>query len=368
MRFLKILILSFFLVFLFIIQAFGLETSAKSAVLINADTFSVLYSKNESERLPMASTTKILTALLLAEENSLQRVVKTTSQMVNVEGSSMGLKVGDTVSLNDLLYGIMLSSGNDAANTAAISISGSIDKFAEKMNRKAQELGLHNSNFVTPSGLDANEHYSSAYDLSVLTAYALRNEIFANAVKLKNKTVAISGKSVTLTNHNKLLNLYPYCIGVKTGFTKRSGRCLVSAAKKENTTLIAVTLNDGNDWQDHIDMFEYGFSIVKDTVVFPKVKNKVPIISNTFEEVEIEFEPLEIGTTGEEITYKINLPSVITAPVSKNQLLGNVDYYANNRLIATKNILAKNEYKNESSGFNFFDRLSRIYLILIRSI
>ncbi len=369
MKLFKFLFMSLMVAVVFSVSAYALDTSAQSAILINADTFSVIYSKNAQQRLPMASTTKIMTGLLLAEQNTNDKIITTTKEMVYVEGSSMGLKVGDTVTFGDLLYGIMLPSGNDAANTAAIAISGSVEKFAQKMNGKVVELGLHNTNFVTPSGLDADGHFTTAYDLSVITAYALRNESFAKAAASKTKTVTISGNKVMLNNHNKLLKMYDGVIGVKTGYTSHSGRCLVSAARRGNTTLIAVTLNDKNDWQDHIDMLNYGFKSAKDTLIFPKCSPKLPLLSPNESSIELEFEPLNIGVgANEEITYKVFLPQMVTAPVNKGDIIGYTEFYSNDRLVATKNIKSKFDYNNEYSNTNFFDKLSKMYLFLIRSI
>lgn len=368
MKFIRILVLVLFLCFFAPVKCFALDNSAQSAILINADTFSVIYSKNAEERLPMASTTKIMTALILSEQNAPEKTVKTTKEMVYVEGSSMGLKVGDTVSYNDLLYGIMLPSGNDAANTAAIAISGNIKSFAQLMNKKAKDFGLHNTNFVTPSGLDAKDHFTTAYDLSIIAAYALRNEQFALASAAKSKTVNISGNKITLQNHNKLLKMYDGAIGIKTGFTKRSGRCLVSAAKRGNTTLIAVTLNDKNDWQDHIAMFDYGFSKTVNTVVFPRSNKSLPLLSADETSLELEYEPLEVGlSTEDNITYKVFLPPLITAPIQQGEIVGTTNFYSNGRLVATKNIYSKKTYKNQIANDNFFDKLANMYLYLIRS-
>lgn len=368
MKFYKLILLIILLVTVFCVNCQAVENSAVSAVLINADTFTVIYSKNAECRMPMASTTKIMTALILAEQNTPDKTVCATKEMVYVEGSSMGLKVGDTVNYADLLYGIMLPSGNDAANTAAISVSGSIKSFANLMNQKVKAFGLHNTNFVTPSGLDAANHYTTAYDLAVITAYALRNESFLKAASSKNKEVTISGNTVTLQNHNKLLKMYDGAIGVKTGFTKRSGRCLVSAAKRGNTTLIAVTLNDKNDWQDHIALLDYGFSQTKESVIVPKCNKFLPLLSSSQTSVELEFEPLEIGTNGEEISYEIFLPRVILAPIDKGDIVGTTCFYANGKHIATKNICAKFSYKSDILSTSFFDRLANFYLYLIRSI
>lgn len=351
------------------VNAAALETSAKSAILINADTLSVLYSHNAETRLPMASTTKIMTALLLAEQNTPERTVTTTTEMVYVEGSSMGLKVGDTVTFRDLLYGILLPSGNDAANTAAVAIAGSAEKFAVLMNNKAHELGLHNTNFVTASGLDAEGHYTTAHDLAVLTAFALKNVDFANAAASKTKKVTISGKTFTLTNHNKLLGNYDGAIGVKTGFTSKAGRCLVSAARRGNTTLIAVTLNDRNDWADHKKLLDYGFGVTEDSVVFPKSTTKLPLLSSTAEYAEIAYAPLNIGlTASDEITTRVYFPRVLFSPVKAGETVGITEYYSGEHLIKKEIITVKEDCVEPPLEKGFLERLSKIYKLFFRSI
>ena len=230
------------------------SVSAKSAILINADTGAVLYAKNEKERLPMASTTKIMTALIALETAALDdRCVTITDEMVRVEGSSMGLQAGDQLSLTSLAAGMLVVSGNDAANSVAIAISGSKEDFAEKMNRRAKDIGMNDTHFVTPSGLDDEAHYSTAYDMALLATIALANPDFAEIVKEKKYTIPYISpeQSRRFSNHNRLLSMYEGCIGVKTGFTKKSGRCLVSAAERDGIRLVAVTLNAPDDWNDH---------------------------------------------------------------------------------------------------------------------
>lgn len=369
MKFFKLLVLVLAFCLSFSITGKALQTSAKSSILINADTLGVLYSDNAEIQLPMASTTKIMTALILAEQNTPDRIVKTTAEMVYVEGSSMGLKVGDTVTFSDLLYGILLPSGNDAANTAAIAIAGSTEKFALLMNKRAQEIGLHNTNFVTPSGLDAEEHYTTAHDLAVLTAFALKNEAFLNAASSKSRKVTISGNSVTLTNHNKLLNNYEGCIGVKTGYTSKSGRCLVSAAKRGSITLVAVTLNDGNDWSDHKALLDYGFSVTENSAVFPKSPNKIPTISNNITNVEIECKPLEIGlSVSDKIVEKVFAPSVLFLPLKQGEVIGYTEFYSGDHLIKKENIIVKNNYVEEPIKITFIERLFKTFIVIFRSI
>lgn len=238
--------------------------SAHSAVLISADTSAVLYEKDAHLQLSMASTTKIMTALLTLEEaeRSGDPAVKITEEMVAVEGSSMGLMPGDEITLTNLAAGMLLASGNDAANTAALYLNGSLEEFAGRMNKRAGEIGMTETNFVTPSGLDDDGHYSTAYDMALLAREALKNPEFRRLCSIGTYQVEFKEpeKKVSYTNHNKLLRLYEGCIGVKTGFTKKSGRCLVSAAERDGVTLIAVTLNAPDDWNDHMALLDYGFS------------------------------------------------------------------------------------------------------------
>ena len=211
----------------------------------------------------MASTTKIMTALLTLEEAAIEnRQVKITREMVMVEGSSMGLREGDVLTLRDLAVGMLTVSGNDAANSAAIAVAGSREAFVETMNQRAQALGMTDTHFDTPSGLDGDTHYSTALDMAKLGAAAMSNPEFAAIAGSKSMKVNFLSpeKTVAYQNHNKLLSLYEGCTGVKTGFTKKAGRCLVSSAEKDGVRLVAVTLDAPDDWNDHAALLDYGFS------------------------------------------------------------------------------------------------------------
>ena len=236
--------------------------SAQSALLMEAESGSVIYEKEGSERLPMASTTKIMTALVALEIADPAQRITVTAEAVGVEGSSIYLTEGETLTLEELLYALLLESANDAAVAIAVGLSGSIEAFAEQMNRTAKELELSNSHFTNPHGLDHEEHYTTARDLAVITRRALEHPLFCTIVSTRKTTIPHDNTDGVrlLINHNKLLRMYDGCIGVKTGYTKRSGRCLVSAAEREGVTLIAVTLNAPNDWKDHSALLDYGFS------------------------------------------------------------------------------------------------------------
>ena len=238
------------------------SVSAQSAALIDAASGTVLYAKDADRTLPMASTTKIMTALVALEEMPLDTVIEVDARAVGVEGSSIYLTDGEELTLEQLLYALLLESANDAATAIAVGIAGSVEQFAELMNQKATEMGLKSTGFQNPHGLDAEGHHTTAYELAVITAAALENPVFETIVSTRKTTIPHDGTDGVrlLINHNKLLRSYEGTIGVKTGFTKKSGRCLVSAARKNGATLIAVTLNAPNDWNDHTTLLDYGFS------------------------------------------------------------------------------------------------------------
>ena len=238
------------------------SVSAHAAILMCANNGQVIFEKNSEKKLAMASTTKIMTAMLALEAASAEdRVVEFTSDMI-AEGSSMYLKVGDKIKLTGLVGGLLAASGNDAANAIAYSLAGSKEDFAKQMNARAQLLGMNNSHFATPSGLDADDHYSTAHDMAILMCYAMENEKFREITGQKDVLVEFEEAEYKVSsyhNHNRLLSLYQYCIGGKTGFTEKAGRCLVTYAQKDGIELVAVTLNAPDDWNDHIALFNYGF-------------------------------------------------------------------------------------------------------------
>ena len=270
-------------------ESSNISVSATSAVLINADTGTVIYEKNAYQHRAMASTTKIMTALLTAEAGELDRKFTVDSYAINVEGTSMGLRAGDIVTRRALIYGMLLPSGNDAANAAAISVSGSMPAFAELMNKKAEQLGLKNTRFVNPSGLDADGHYTTAYDLARLAAAALENPVFAEICRCSDAQVEFGNPPYMrwLSNSNKLLWQYEGCIGVKTGFTDNAKRCLVSAAERNGVRLICVTLNAPNDWDDHRKLLDYGFLKVKPTEIVLPSPVSVPVIGGYEQDVTL---------------------------------------------------------------------------------
>jgi len=237
--------------------------TARSAVLMDFASGRVIWAKNEQEKLPPASLTKILTAILILEKGNLEDVVTVGEKPSKVEPSALGLKPGDKITLRDLLTAILVRSANDAAIAAAEYISGSEDEFVSQMNERAKELGALNTHFVNCHGLPAANHYSTALDIAILARYALSNPIFASIVARKKAEIRIWNKEerkLTIESTNKFLSFYPYANGIKTGYTVEAGRCLAASAKKEGWQLIAVILNSKDVWKDAKTLFEYAFN------------------------------------------------------------------------------------------------------------
>lgn len=344
----------------------GLDISAKSAVVICANSDQVLFEKNMDEKLPMASTTKIMTALITLEEAKKDnREITITEKMVPVEGSTMGLKVGDKLTLYALAQGMLLISGNDAATSAAIAISGSSEEFAKKMNLKAKEIGMNNTNFVTPSGLDDESHYSTAYDMAKLASFAMNNPDFEKITSSKSMKVEYSNpkKTCEFRNSNRLLRSYEGCIGVKTGFTKRSGRCLVSCAEKDNKKIICVTLSDPNDWQDHKALLDLGFENCKSINLNKSYNSSLKVVGGNFDEIKVGLNK-NLNVTilknidDSNIKEEIYLPEFIYAPVKKGDVLGRVEYKINGQTISKFDIIALEdcEIKKHEEKFSFLKK------------
>ena len=309
------------------ICAFGAEKpdiSAKAAVVISADTGEVIYALNCNEKLPMASTTKIMTTLLCLESGGLYDEFVVDSNAIKVEGSSMGLCEGDTVTKYALCCGMLLPSGNDAANAAAVKIAGSISAFAELMNERARKMGLTRTFFVTPSGLEGEGHGSSAFDMAMLAREAMRNEIFRSICSQKSMKLEFGNPPYErwLKNTNKLLSMYDGVYGVKTGFTDEAGRCLVSACERGGKDLICVTLNDRNDWNDHMALYDYGFDTVRKFDVQLPLEMSVDVAGGDSDSLPLIPEDPTLSVTSlagneDDITFTILSAPFEYAPVHK---------------------------------------------------
>ncbi len=328
-----------FLNFVYSADAAALEVSAKSAVLMCADSGQILYAKNEDAKMPMASTTKIMTALLALESLPLNRQITVGNEVLSVDGTSLGLKPGDILELYDLVCGMMLSSGNDAANAVAVAVSGSVEEFVSLMNTRAREIGMKDTVFATPSGLDAQSHYSTAADMALLTQTALRNEAFAEIASTYSATIMIGTRKVLLTNHNRLLQSYVGMTGVKTGFTKKSGRCLVTSAKRNNIEIIAVTLQAPDDWNDHRAMLDYGFTVVQSYSVTPTTQTYyVDIVGATADRISCSATG-ELDYTGksqlQNVESVVCLPMFIYAPAEAGSVVGEILYFSDGKQLGS---------------------------------
>lgn len=245
-------------------NVYAISTSATSAILMDMDSGRILYAQDIHNVRSVASISKVMTAIVSIENKNIEDKVVIGEEIKKAYGSGIYIKPGEELTMKDLLYGLMLRSGNDAALAIAHHTAGSVDKFVSKMNEKAKELGMTNSTFHNPSGLDQEKgNYSTAYDMAILMKYAYQNETFKMITGTKKYTLTTNKNAYSWTNKNKLLNSYKYTTGGKTGFTEKARRTLVTTASKDGLNLVAVTLNDGNDWQDHQNLFDYGFSTYK---------------------------------------------------------------------------------------------------------
>ncbi len=321
----------------------GIKDHSASAVVYCADNGEVLYGHHIHDRKAIASITKIMTAIIALEYAAANDKAVTVTSEMYAEGSSMYLKEGEIIRLSQLVRGMMAVSGNDAANAAAIAVAGSAEKFAGLMNEKAYQLGMKNTQFVTPSGLDSEGHYSTAYDMALLCAYAMENDTFADIVSQQTVSVEYispEGKVQTFRNHNKLLSICEGCIGIKTGFTKKAGRTLTSCCERDGIRLVVVTLNDGDDWNDHCGLYDYCFSLVERRRLCDTSRTvTVPLVGGTNDSVELVPEKeLDITIRKDEANQPqevIEAPHFIYAPAVRGRIYGRIRYLMGEKEIAS---------------------------------
>lgn len=351
------------------------ETYSRAIVVLDRASKTIIYGKNENDVRAMASTTKIMTALILIENADLSKTVEVSQNAASTDGSRLGLKTGDKITLNDLLYGLMLCSGNDAAVQIAETMGGSVEGFAEMMNKKAKDLGLNNTSFTSPHGLDEDGHHTTAYELAILTDYALNNPMFAKVVNTKYYTVTINGKSKDLSNTNELLGYLQGVNGVKTGFTNNAGRCLVSSTLRNNFNIITVVL--GADTRkirtrDSIKLIEYTYQnfelidisqMVKAEYEKWKPTYKININKGIKSEVQTKLGeqkytmyPIKKGDK-QNIKLEVNEINYAEAPLLENSKLGSINVLVNNKVIYTVDILSNEEVKKKDIKDYFFDMI-----------
>lgn len=352
------------------------DINSRAAIVIDRATNTILYGKNENEHRKMASTTKIMTCLLVIENCNLSETIEVSKKSAGTGGSRLGLKTKDKITINDLLYGLMLCSGNDTAVALAEHIGGSIEGFAEIMNNRAKELGLENTHFVTPHGLDADEHYTTAYELAKLTNFALNNEIFAKIVGTNTYTVTINGYPKTISNTNELLGNLNGVYGVKTGFTNGANRCLVTACKRNNLDIICVVLGADTKkfrTQDSIKLIEYSFKNFTPVNIQAMVNEKFEewkhenincfeIIKGQTQNIELKISSLKYSTLPinnnsiKDLKVLINCKQILNAPILKDTNLGKIEVYDGEEPLTSCDIILNNNIYKKNM-YNYFTEI-----------
>lgn len=345
-----------------------IDINSRSCVVLDRKSKTILFGKNENKQVKMASTTKIMTAIVIIENYDLNKEITVSKKAAGTGGSRLGLRAGDKITVHDLLYGLLLRSGNDAAVALAETVGGSIEGFAELMNQKAKELNLKNTHFESPHGLDSDGHYTTAYELALITDYALQNSTFAKIVGTKHYTITINGYPKALTNTNELLGNLNGVYGVKTGFTNGANRCLVSSCKRGDMDIICVVLGaDTKNFrtQDSIKLIEYAFANYEHVNIKEIADKELSALRNKYSSSffvdkgisnKISFEisnidtpilPIKKDLVGN-ITTESFLNTNLIAPVHKDEILGYIKIVSNNNVIANFDIICKSEISKRS--------------------
>ena len=334
------------------VSAFALAESAAGACIMNGVTGEVIFENNADALLPMASTTKIMTLIVALLNSSPDDIVTVAEEATKEEGSSAYIEAGAQITMRDLCYGLMLNSGNDAAVAIAYHIAGGKKEFAEMMTEKAREIGAVNTSFKNPNGLDEEGHYTTARDLAIITRYALKNELFRDIVSKRTYDASYIRPDGSVTelmyiNHNRLLSEMEGCIGVKTGYTKTDGRCLVSACDRDGKIYIAVTLNDENDWAEHKAMMDAAYSDSR-WVTAVKAGDCVRHIVSNGGECELisktDFYVPVNGSANRDIEVLVNAPREIYTSLNAGEKVGELEIYYGDELIGKTDVVAKDDF------------------------
>lgn len=355
-------------------------TSSKNIVVLERNSNRILYEKNSCEKVPIASTTKIMTAIIVLENSNLSEILTVSKESASINGSKLGLNPHSKISLNDCLYGLMLRSGNDCALALAEHISNSTEDFVTLMNEKAKSLGLTNTHFTSPHGLDNEKHYSTAYELAILTNYALKNDIFRKIVSTKSISIIFNNKLCTISNTNELLGSIPNVYGVKTGFTSKAGRCLVSSCKKGNLDLIIVVLGANTKKQrttDSINLINYIFKnykmidisdiVANDFSNFQKYFHNNILLLKTQTTPIIELENTSnflfpiVSINPVKLKSKIYFTKILTPDTPYNSEIGKFELYNNNELLLSLKILLKNSLTRNSLKYYFYNSFKSLF-------
>ena len=343
------------------------KINSRYAIVLDRSSKAVIYGKNENAKTKMASTTKIMTSLIVIENTKLDEIVEISAKAAGTGGSRLKIKKGDKISVRDLLYGLMLRSGNDAAVALAEYVGGSIEGFSILMNKKAKELGLENTHFITPHGLDSEEHYTTSYELAMLTDYALKNETFSNIVKTKTCNISVNGIRRTISNTNELLGYLNGVYGVKTGFTNGAGRCLVTSAKRGDLDIICIVL--GADTKkirttDSVKLIEYTFANFNNIDIKAKIEQefnnwkninegRIDIKKGIKNGIKLKLEEYKLNTypiknnTENQIEIKISADLELIAPIKKDIQIGKMEIIYNGNIIKELRILTNEEIQKK---------------------
>ena len=350
--------------YFFVYSADNIEISAQKAVLLDLKSRQVLYDKHMDIKSFPASLTKVLTTIVAIEEGKLDDIVTVSKRAAYQEGSSIYLKAGEKIKLKELLYGIMLASGNDASIAVAEYISGSVEEFAKLLNKKAIKMGAIDSNFVNPSGLPDPDHYSTAYDIAMIMCYAMKNRVFRDITKTKYKTISWAGNDWGrgLRNHNKLLWSYDDIIGGKTGYTKAAGRCLLSTSAKNKRELVAVVLNAPDDWLDMRKLLDYGYDNFKYKMIYAKNENVYNLkwensLEGNLGLLTIKKIRLLIPKNGRlKFKKEILIKEGLTLPIKKGEYVGDLKI-SNDRFIVKTKLIAENDLNFKSIFLRLWNRI-----------
>jgi D-alanyl-D-alanine carboxypeptidase (penicillin-binding protein 5/6) len=349
------------------------QTLGKAALLMDASSGRVLYEVNAHQHLSPASVTKIMTALLVAEKGNLNKTITISQNAADTPESSVWLEAGEKLTREQLLYACMLNSANDAAVALAESAAGSEKQFVNLMNQKARQLGMKDSHFCNPHGLETKGHYTSAYDLALLSREALHHDVFRKVVSTQTKNIPWAGNDYDrlLINQNRLLYRYDGAIGVKTGYTKQAGNCVVGAARKGSLVLIAVALNSPSVYQDLEQMLDYGFAHynLKTVKTSQKLTVKVPVLNGQKETVQARPKTdLTAAVTAQEqsrLTYELYPEQELSAPVKKGQIVGNCAMYVDGYEVGKVDLLAISSVAQKPPFFTRFKSGCIIFLKII---
>ena len=350
-----------FLILLFPFGVFAIETSARSAILMDIDSNRILYEKNINEVRSVASISKIMTAVIAIESGKLDDKVIVGDEINAAYGSGIYIQIGEELTLRDLVYGLMLRSGNDAALAIAKYVGGNVDDFVELMNNKANEIGMNNTTFNNPSGLDEDKgNYSTAYDMAILTSYAMKLDDYKTITSTKKYTLTTNKNVYSWINKNKLLSIYKYTTGGKTGFTEIAKRTLVTTASKDNINLVVVTLNDGNDWSDHQSLFEYGFNNYTNLKVLEK--GEINIYDEEFYSdyklyIKNDFNYLISNSEQDTLTFKYELEK--KRSIKDGDKIGTINVYLGDKKIHEEEIFVEKIQKEEKS---FFEKIKEWFV------